>query len=83
MDLTGTSMLTPLELRATEFVAGLAFHASVLELIEQDRDVQIALKESSADDIEISAQIERDDKIINATFMVAGLMLENAKGISA
>ena len=80
--------LTPLEARASAFVSNLMFHASIEDLIERDAEVQAGLKAFAAgcpdpEERDLLKQVNDDNRIINATFMVAGMMLENAKGISA
>jgi len=88
-DIDGLAQLTPLEARATEFVGGLMFHSSVQNLIERDAEVQAGLKAWATgnvldpDEKDLLRVVEDDDRIISATFMVAGMILENAKGISA
>tara|TARA_B100000029_G_C17413523_1_gene901641 strand:- start:720 stop:965 length:246 start_codon:yes stop_codon:yes gene_type:complete len=81
MEIPGETVLTPLEIRASEFVSGLAFHASVQELIRQDQETRLARELPEFG--ELNSAVEHDERIIQATFMVAGLILENGKGISA
>ena len=81
MDIPGETTLTPLEVRASEFVAGLTFHASIQELIRQDEETRLARELPEFG--ELNSAIEHDEKVISATFLVAGLILESSKGISA